>query len=75
MFLLPCLPADAHEEHILIMPRLDALGVTPQVRAALGSDVETAEELFMMAPGGRGGGGGMRGTGLGKQVCMENGRG
>ncbi|GAB5031159.1 Hypothetical protein NocV09_00500290 [Nannochloropsis oceanica] len=49
------------------MPRLDALGVTPQVRAALGSDVETAEELFMMAPGGRGGGGGMRGTGLGKQ--------
>ncbi len=52
------------------MPRLAALGVTPQVRAALGSDVETAEELFMMAPGGRGGGGG--GAGLGKQVHRED---
>jgi len=55
------------------MPRLAALGVTPQVRAALGPDVETAEELFMMAPGGSGGGGGglAGGTGLGKQVRRE----
>jgi len=60
------------------MPRLAALGVTPQVRAALGPDVETAEELFMMAPGGSGGGGGggglAGGAGLGKQVRREDGR-
>ena len=62
------------------MPRLAALGVTPQVRAALGPDVETAEELFMMAPGGSGGGAGgsgggggagAGGAGLGKQVREE----
>lgn len=59
------------------MPRLAALGVTPQVRAALGPDVETAEELFMMAPSGSGGGGsgggggGAGGAGLGKQVREE----
>ncbi|TFJ85820.1 hypothetical protein NSK_002640 [Nannochloropsis salina CCMP1776] len=38
------------------MPRLAALGVTPQTCAALGPDVETAEELFMKAPVGCGSG-------------------
>lgn len=51
------------------MPRLASLGIGREVLSAYGGDgknltVETAEELFMMAPDDAGGGGGMR-----KQVC------